>query len=78
MDAPSSGLKLREEVSARFPADAAQVTARVAELGYEPDALTAWFELFSQRTTEAMRSRDVALVRSHLDFMAEILVTANT
>ena len=51
MESAPSVVQLVKDISARFPIDAQLITARIAELGYEPDAFTAWFEQFSQRTT---------------------------
>lgn len=77
METAAGVINLREDLRARFPGDAAQIDARLAELGYEAGACTAWFEQFSQRTTDAMRARDEPAVRAHLSFMSRRLATAD-
>jgi len=77
MEPPASVVRLKQDICARFPDEARDVTVRVAELGYEPDMLTTWFEQFSQETTEAMRDRNESRVRAHLSFMSDRLATAD-
>ena len=77
MESAPSLVQLVKDISARFPIDAQLIAARIEELGYEPDAFTAWFEQFSQRTTEAIRSGDEILARGHLALMSQRMETAD-
>ena len=77
MESAPSLVQLVKDISARFPIDAQLIAARIEELGYEPDAFTAWFEQFSQRTTEAIRNGDETSARGHLALMSQRMETAD-
>ena len=61
---------LKQLVEEQFPEDAAMTSRRSVELWDGDEARGGWFEEFVERTNEAIRRRDEAVVMQHLNFFS--------
>lgn len=77
MERAPSIIQLREEIAARFPHDSAIADSRLAELGFGAEFHIEWFEQFSQLTTQAIRRREEAKAKTHLDFIARKMASGD-
>ena len=68
---------LKRLVEEQFPEDAAMTSLRSVELWDSDEARGGWFEEFVERTNEAIRRRDEAVVMQHLNFFSAQLDRAD-
>jgi hypothetical protein len=73
-DVDAETVEFVRRIRARFPNEAKRTDVWLAERGRDPsEHLHMWVEAFADRTTEAVRSGDWALVHEHTSFVSNLL-----
>ena len=71
MDADADAQELVERTRTRFPEEALITDQWLRERGWAPDEDPfVWIEAFADRTSEAVKRHDEAVIKAHTEFMA--------
>jgi len=71
MDADAEARELVERTRTRFPEEALITDQWLRERGWALDEVTfVWIEAFADRTSEAVKRHDEAVIKAHTEFMA--------